>query len=529
MIIEILAAAFLLGFCIFFHELGHFLAGKLVGIKAQIFSIGYGKGRFSKEVNGTTYQITAIPLGGYVKFYGDDITQEHRKVKKGDFFSVGPWKRIIVAAGGPFFSILLGVLVIAALLLTGWQPITNRVEVSESRSGMTYEVGSNKPLKEILESGDRIIQVNENPTKSFEEINYHVALSPEDTIDLLVQRENKTFQTSIVGNRSAEGSPLQIGIQPIGKRYLLVQSNKKIGVQELKQGDKITHANGVKVNSVAEIRKITDANKGSSIRLDILRKKSGWLANDVEEKISLSAPIQEVEYVSLENILYLKNKQRVAKQEVGPWYKDNLSIFSIEGEKYNNWKEFSSALKYYMNSKKTNRLKFYQKEDLIEADVAFKKRGMIGVSLSEGLEPMRAELTTDLLSLASRTIDQTIFTTKSTLVGLYRIIQGKLSFRKSVSGPIKIFDYARRSVDAGWDVYWFLLANITIILGIMNLLPIPVLDGGHVLFYLIEGVYKPLPIKVISGSVRMGMALLITFGVYVIFIDIWDVIINRLL
>ena len=75
----IAAGIILLGVCIFVHELGHLLGGKLVGIKAKTFSIGYGKGIIKKTIGDTTYQIAPIPLGGYCQFYGEDPSRSARE------------------------------------------------------------------------------------------------------------------------------------------------------------------------------------------------------------------------------------------------------------------------------------------------------------------------------------------------------------------------------------------------------------------------------------------------------------------
>ena len=198
-LVSILAAVFLLAFCIFFHELGHFLAGKLVGVKAKVFSIGYGKGILKKQVGATTYQIAAFPLGGYVQFYGDDITKHHENIQKGDFFSVGPWKRILIALGGPFFSVLLGLLVVFFLLTFGWQPPGNKIRIDHNLES--------PPASKVLKDGDRIIQVNGRPTRTFEEILYGIALAPEKEIRLAIERDGKTFKKSLMAKSAPGGSP----------------------------------------------------------------------------------------------------------------------------------------------------------------------------------------------------------------------------------------------------------------------------------------------------------------------------------
>ncbi|HNO23003.1 MAG TPA: site-2 protease family protein, partial [Leptospiraceae bacterium] len=79
MLLVIICVVLMLGICIFIHELGHLLCGMLVGVEARIFSIGYGKGVWKKRIGRTVYQITAIPIGGYVMFCGD---QYFRKLHK---------------------------------------------------------------------------------------------------------------------------------------------------------------------------------------------------------------------------------------------------------------------------------------------------------------------------------------------------------------------------------------------------------------------------------------------------------------
>ena len=125
MVITILAGVFMLGVCIIIHELGHLLMGKAVGVKAEIFSVGYGRGIWKKKIGDTTWQVTAIPLGGYVKFYGDDY-DEGRDVK-GGFFSVSPLKRIIPVLGGPLFNLILGLIIFLGLGMFTAPPLTSTV------------------------------------------------------------------------------------------------------------------------------------------------------------------------------------------------------------------------------------------------------------------------------------------------------------------------------------------------------------------------------------------------------------------
>ncbi|MES0489776.1 MAG: site-2 protease family protein [Leptospirales bacterium] len=601
MIIQILSAVFLLGVCIFFHELGHFLAGKLVGVQPRIFSIGYGRALWFKRKGKTIYQVTAIPIGGYVQFYGDDITKDHSKAKKGHFFSVGPWKRIVIALGGPVFSVLLGLVVIFILFASGWQPITNKISVLKGMNAPAEVAG--------LQAGDRILSVNGHKTESFEELNYYIAYAENPELDLEVERDGvvqqfhinaqanegeplfigirpagkefmmvrknvtlgghvfqkddkiisvdgvevsnteelrtildaKTGSTVKVVLKRSTGSllspgeeetkqydvpvkaaePLLIGISPAGKEFMMVRKNVTLGGQVFQKDDKIISVDGVEVSNIEELRIILDAKIGSIVKVVIKRSTGSLLSPGEEETKQYDVPVKAVEFVEFTEFTDLQTGKTVPVVSLGSWEQNGpYQHIRIQGQSYNSWKDFKAALN--RQNKEGSTLEFKVRAVPVRANFAFKTRGMLGISLSGLLEPDRANLPTDFVSILERTVAYPVFVVKSTLLGIYRIFQGRISFSKNVSGPVKIMAIAAESVNMGWSTYWFLLANITIVLGVMNLLPIPVLDGGHIILYLIEAVYKPLSPKAIGFVVRMGMVFLLTLGAYVIWLDLSD-------
>lgn len=516
MILQILGAIFLLGICVFIHELGHFLVGKWVGVRAKIFSIGFGRGLFFKKVKGTIYQVTAIPLGGYVQFYGDDITKKHESIKKGDFFSVGPWRRMALAFGGPLFSILFGFLVIGTLIGLGWKPITNRVQV----------VSGDSPAAAVgIKDGDRIVSVNGNETDSFEKVVYHISLSPDPLIKLGIDRGGEALEIEVDAVVAEPGLPRQIGVRPEGERYLLVQQSRRFEHSILLPGDKVYMAGGQPVGSIDDLRVVLDKQVGGDVEIEIRRQESAWLSPADEEIFTVRAPVKRVDYFRLTDVRDIQTGKSIDMIEVGSWSEAYKNIH-LEGKSYSDWESFQAAL-LNVGGGGAVEAQIGTVDVSMKVEAAF--RGMLGISLAEAVEPAKADLADDVFSKLYQTFDYTVFATKSTLLGLYRIIEGKLSFRKSISGPVKIMAIAAETVNTGWEHYWFLLANITIILGVMNLLPIPILDGGHIVFYLVEALYRPLPISVIAGSMRVGTILLVGLGIYVIGIDIWDVFLRRFL
>lgn len=517
MLTQIFASVFLLALCIFFHELGHFLIGKWVGVQPKIFSIGYGRALFYKKVGRTLYQITAIPLGGFVQFYGDDITKEKSKLRKGDFFSVGPWRRIALAVGGPLFSVLLGIIVLFFLYVFGYQNISNRVQLVEGKQPFPAQQAG-------LQNGDKIIQVNGRNTYNFEKINYLVGFSNEADVSLLIERNGSTLEKTVTARRPEAGLPFQIGIQPMGSSKVMVTHEKKLVQGGLKEKDIILFAAGTKINKVEDLHAVVNEHIGEEIELKIERAQNGFLSGSKKE-VSVIALVNEAETLLLQNLTDNQTGVVLEDMQINSWGGRNFEKIFVNDKNFVTWSELKEAIRSHTSNDGV--LHFRMEAVHFTAKPVYQKRGLMGISLAELIEPERAQIPRSFLSFMHNTIDQSWFIGESTLVGLGAVITGKLSFNKSMAGPVKIVSFAAQSVEQGWGQYWYLLAHITIILGVMNMLPIPVLDGGHVVFYLIEAFYKPLKASTIAVAVRVGMVFLLTFGVYVIGHDIWDVFLKK--
>ncbi len=489
----------------FFHELGHFVVGKLMGVKPRVFSIGYGRALFFRRRKSTIYQITAIPLGGYVQFYGDDPSNQKRKMRKGDFFSVGPWRRMALAFGGPMFSVLLGFLVVFILLQTGYRPMDNVVRVDPK--GALYKAG--------LRDGDRVTSVEGNGTPSFDRIIYEVGFARGETVEATIERAGQPVNLNLPVQRSEPGTPgLLTGARPLS-RLTMTEAGPK-GV-DLRPGDEILKANGQTLYSIEDLIRVLNAQDADTAELDINRPDGKGGFTPVHQTV----PLKKVPRIVLKNITDIQTEKAVPEiiLEDGAG-KDFQNIF-VNGESFSTFKEFHAALE----AADLSALKLRIGPVEVKGDVVLTHRSQIGIRPAEKHLSSLTQLS--FLRQIVLSADETIFITKSTFVGLWRIVQGKLSFNKSVSGPVKMVAIAAKTVELGWQTYFLLMAQITIILGVMNLLPIPVLDGGHILFYFIEAIYKPLSFKVQATATRIGMAVMLAMGIYVIGLDILDVFVKR--
>jgi regulator of sigma E protease len=210
LIISILVLSFL----IFFHELGHFIVARLVGVKVEIFSIGFGKKLFCKKYGDTNYCISAIPLGGYVQMKGqDDSNPANKSFDSDSYTSKTPFQRILILLGGPFFNILLAFLIYNFIAISGWKKLAPEIGV----------VLPNSSAVNILQKGDNILQINSYKIKVWDDIKTAIDNSS-NSLSLKIERKHKILNLSltpkIMETTSIFGEKIKrklIGISPSGK------------------------------------------------------------------------------------------------------------------------------------------------------------------------------------------------------------------------------------------------------------------------------------------------------------------------
>jgi regulator of sigma E protease len=210
----IIIAISILSFLIFFHELGHFVVARLLGVKVEVFSIGFGKKIFCKKYGNTNYCLSAIPLGGYVQMKGQDDTNPTAKSQDWDSYtSKTPFQRILILLGGPFFNILLAFLIYNFIAIDGWKKLAPQVGY----------IIPNSPAIGLLHKKDTIFQINKYKIKTWDDIK--IAISHSSTpLVLKIKRDNKVMtiklKPKIMQATSIFGEKIKrklIGISPSGK------------------------------------------------------------------------------------------------------------------------------------------------------------------------------------------------------------------------------------------------------------------------------------------------------------------------
>jgi regulator of sigma E protease len=214
----IIATVVVLGVLIFVHELGHFLVAKWSGVGVLTFSLGFGPKLLGRKIGETLYQVSIIPLGGYVKMVGEEPGEKIPPELIAKSFSAQPVRRrLAIVFAGPFFNFLFAVVAFAVIFMAGMPTLLPEVG----------EVKPDLPAAQAgLQKGDRILEVNGTPVKRWEDLAGVIHDSIDRPLELKVDRGGKTFQVSVTPQVSAQknifGDEVRvglIGISPSGNFF----------------------------------------------------------------------------------------------------------------------------------------------------------------------------------------------------------------------------------------------------------------------------------------------------------------------
>ena len=226
-----LAAVFLFGLLIFFHELGHFILAKLVGVKVLKFSFGLGPRLIGKKIGETDYMISAIPIGGYVKPLGEEIGEEIKEEDKPRAFNYQPvWKRAAIVLAGPVFNLILAYLIFVIFLgvklpvaIPNLNSMTTTIEgVAEGSPAMKAE----------LKEGDAIVSIDGTFVHDWNEMAEIFSKNPEKELSLKIKRNNELIDIKVIPEptkiKDEKGEEIVVGRIGISKKldFKIVQSKE---------------------------------------------------------------------------------------------------------------------------------------------------------------------------------------------------------------------------------------------------------------------------------------------------------------
>lgn len=584
---SIIQAVIAFGFLILVHELGHYAAAKLLGIRVERLSLGFGRRLIGFSWRGTEYQVAIIPYGGYVKLYGDiedqEKTTENIAAAQSDpsgFLNQPPWKRAVVYFSGAAvnflvaiplltFSYLNGIRMIEPVIGTQLEPnsplfaagvrpgdrvlsVNGRrvqdfldireqlmfaqsqrpVHILVERDGETKLLSVTEPgemvtmtspppfvtttIGEIarrsaaqragLDPGDTIVAIDGEPAATWPAVQDAITKNPGKTLELTIERETKpghvermpvlvTPEARTVWDIGAEPEPSLVigGVVPGGPAH-------RAGFEP---HDHVLAIDGQPVRTFGEMREIVRRSAGQRLVFTILRGEKELELGVVPEEQNNGQQGAAVIGV------YGGQTPAMIPAPDSPASRAGVEPGDIPVQygdaKIRTWEDLAAAVEKYQDKPTT--LVVRRGATRVHLSIAAEKRdvGELGVTPRLLSRFVRFGL---LESLRRGTVETVGFARK-TYVTVYMLVTGKVRPRY-LAGPVGIMYLVTHEARQGLSKLCWFVAFITVNLAILNLLPLPILDGGHLLFLAVEKVSgRRLPLSVQVVAQYVGLFLLL--------------------
>lgn len=474
--VTILAFLFVFSLVVFVHEYGHFAAARALGVRVETFSIGLGQTLFSwRDRKGTLWRVAAIPLGGYVRFFGDasavsnpDVRQlselraaieaEHGREAVDACFHFKPtWRRAVVVAAGPAANFVLAFVIFSALALAlgerGFEPRVGTVQESSPAAAAGFE------------PGDRVLAINDRPVRYFADIRRFAALSGGDDARFTVERDGATLDLDVtLGRRMTEdmfGGESSTGYLGVTVAQTPILAAPRPGsaadVAGLHAGDRILAVGGQAIKDYAEVLRIVEVAPEGPLAVVVER-------DGRTETLSVTIAVSEVE-------------------------RDGAVFEQRSWGAASDW----------------------------TVDLTERRFGLFG-AIAAG-----AASTYEAMATPVRYVARIITGRESgrELGGILRI--GK------IAGTVAVEAYDAGASGGGVlsglgsaTVSLIGLAGLlSVSIGLLNLLPIPILDGGHLVYYAYEAVAgRPLGEGAQEWGFRIGLGLVLGLMVFAFWNDL---------
>lgn len=500
------------GLCVFVHELGHFLAARMCGLHVIAFSIGFKK-VWAKKINGVEYRIGCIPVGGYVDLPQIDATGEAEDENGNKLPKAEPWKRIVTAFAGPFFNILFALLLGCVIWICGLPQSSPKLQEFKVKT-----VQEDKPEYNAgLRPGDVIIELNGKKINStWNEFSRDIMLTVGDVV-LTVRKpdgsiQKITYQPEVnrqIAPNAKAPYPFFDVVIPATIVPLEGSAAEKAG---LKAGDRILKLNGKEVGLEEFVVQIAGAN-GKPLVVDYERK------DGTTGQVTV---IPEKDEGYLCGITFSTNEDLLVESLFPGLPAENVvkagdRILALNGEELNTTQDFIKGIQKIGGANFTVTLQ--RGDEKMDVQLHAVPRNQIGVQFQFLSYPNPIEQMVNVLDLTWRSL-------RSVGAGIGRKLGLDSGYTtlgpQHFSGPVGIGQTLYLSVYKGSLIIGLnLVVLISFSLALFNLLPLPVLDGGHIMLACLEMIFrKPISAKVLQPITIAFVVILIGFMVFVTFFDI---------
>ena len=426
-----------LGVLILVHEWGHFIVARYFGVRVDVFSIGFGPRLFGFKWGQTDWRISAIPLGGYVRMAGQDITE----IDSGDQLPTGApdelmskprWQRALISVAGPAIN-----LIFPLILLTGYFVVKGDPYPKYNDEPLVIlSLQADSPLaKQGVTPGDRIVSLNGIPNPNWGTVESEFTKKPEPQdfqISVNHQGENRSLSVSTAGMKEPERL---FGYPPNTPLVGYLDKSKPASIAGIRRDDIIQTMNGERLNNWQEMVAAIQKNGGKPAQVTV-RRQSQTLT------LTLTPILDKNEKGEPAWVIGIRPGQEWSFRKVG----------------------FSQSL---------------------ASASSFTERGSLEI-----------------------------------LIVLKRLLTGEMS-AKQLQSVVGIASEAGHAVQEGTFAVITLMAALSLNLGILNLMPIPILDGGNILLLSLEGIRRrDFSLAFKERFIQVGLVFLLVLFAYVMYNDV---------
>ncbi|MFB6262479.1 MAG: RIP metalloprotease RseP [Bradymonadaceae bacterium] len=544
----------LIGALIFIHEFGHFIVAKIFDVRVLRFSIGFGPEIVSYQRGETEYVLAMLPLGGYVQMYGhtfEDIEELDPEERDRALMGKPVWQRSLITLAGPAFNILLPLVIY--FTATALTPTAPPSEVGQ--------VLPETPAAEAgLQPGDRIVAIDGESTRYWSEVTSMVRDAWNRTVTLTVERNGerrqievnpeKKTRTDFLGLNTRTYGMLGIHRGRPGPTIALDDPDGPAARAGLKHFDRIVAIDGEPVRDFHDIRTTVRNHPGEKLELLVLRRyqigvEYGQFFRQRTRRIRVAVSKRNGRgRIGIEPAQMYVTEVDPSSPAARAGLQSGDRLVALDGRTYGNWRMLVEHLHNDINRRILDKRR--SGEDASSISVEFELTWERGEKTMTGtIQPrvveyegqgkqsryriyvgwghfndmvmpdrVRVPLLTRLEHGVRRSVSRTWELTSMMVTGLLRLAQGRVSL-DTVGGPIMIGELAAQAGRAGFEYFFQMMALISINLAIINLLPIPVLDGGHLMFYAVEAVRRrPLSFRTRQILTYIGFVLIVLLMLY---------------
>lgn len=522
MIGSILLVAAVIGLLITIHEFGHLIVAKLTRIPVEVFSIGFGPPLLRRTWGGTEYRLATIPLGGYIKMAGEEEPAAGRDEAPGEQpatpgFNEKPlWVKAAVIAAGPVSNLVLGFVLFVFVLAVFGEDYTPAAVWAPAGS-VAEQAG--------FRTGDRVQSINGEPVRDFMELDSKLTEHAGTTAAVVVVRNGRTIELAYTVP-AAYANP---GLPPVVGEVLSGSPAESAG---LAPGDTLLAVNGQEVTTWEGFQQVITGGEPGP-KLVRLNRQGATAELTVEARRDSAAPGAPLRIGIRVDDSWLLQQFTTARvgtvrrrsPAAAAGLRTGDSLVTVAGEAIHRWQDYLEV-DDRLGSEPVE-VTWYRGDGLMSAEVTPRTRPDQFSRERLGMLQARQARRPGPVTVITRSAERTWSVMFAVFWIVARAVTGDREAREGIGGPVTVAQVTYGAADWGAQLFLSLWALLSVNLFVVNMLPIPVMDGGRILLFVIESARRRrLSSRELSIAMNFGWALVGLILLLVLFNDIVRLIRN---